>query len=392
MFNITNLLLLAIALRVGFFLFGLYQDEYMPVKYTDIDYLVFSDAANYVNSGQSPYERDTYRYTPLLAWMLVPNSWSPIWYSFGKFVFMLSDLVTGYIIMKLLLQNSMLTTRQILAYSSIWLLNPMVITISTRGSSESVLTVMIMLAFYFLRASRYMLSAIFLGLSIHFKIYPVIYLPTVLYFLSNREKPLISVPLLNLLNKTNLSYLIVTMVTFLASSTLMYAIYGYEFLEHSYLYHLTRIDHRHNFSVYNVMLYYKSALESSTHSVERFAFIPQLFIAGVLLPLQFAQKDVISTAFVQTFAFVMFNKVMTSQYFIWFLIFVPHFLSRSKLTLMRGIIILVVWVVSQGAWLYYAYNLEFLGESTFDTGLFTAAIGFFLSNCWILGEFITDLQ
>ena len=45
---------------------------FFQVNFTDIDYKVFSEGATYVSQGKSPYLSPTYRYSPFLAWILVP--------------------------------------------------------------------------------------------------------------------------------------------------------------------------------------------------------------------------------------------------------------------------------------------------------------------------------
>lgn len=405
-----------IILRIIFFLFGLYQDAHMTVKYTDIDYVVFSDAAQYVYEAESPYRRETYRYTPFLAWMLIPNAMGDLSYHYGKLLFMICDILTGVLISRLLPSVTNTSTTLGLPVSnktlllSLWLLNPIVITISTRGSSESVLTFIVMIAVNSLVNEHYIESAIWLGLSIHFKIYPIIYLPSFLYYLARKDQPFSwfkSIPVLNWLNRTNLFFLTITSLSFAISGAVMYSIYGNEFLYHSYIYHLTRLDHRHNFSVYNLALYYKSAQKFLTPpmnsgimgivskisgNLEKIAFVPQLVLSAVIIPLALAQSHLLPCLFIQTLAFVTFNKVITSQYFIWFLIFLPSYLATSKLATkkhaLKGWSMLALWVISQASWLNFAYKLEFLGKSTFDSGLFYLSVFFFLTNCWMIGQFI----
>lgn len=407
----SQLLVAGLLLRAGFFLFGLYQDSHMPVKYTDIDYAVFSDAAQFVYEGRSPYARETYRYTPLLAWMLVPNAWGGLWVHFGKVLFVMCDLLTGVLIARNLpvspAQTSHWASKKVIL-TAIWVLNPMVITISTRGSSESVLTFIIMLAVDTVRRGLHIEAAFWLGLAIHFKIYPVIYLPAFMYFLTGQGRPferLKNIPVLRWLTRGNMVFCALVVLTVAGWNWIMYTIYGPEFLYHSYIYHLTRLDHRHNFSVYNISMYYRSAktvlpagkliwsiVGAVMGNMEKIAFVPQLLLSAVAIPLQFAQSNLVTCLFLQTFAFVAFNKVMTSQYFIWFLIFLPHYLAGSRLCTRkhgaRGVTMIVLWVLGQAGWLFFAYKLELLGESTFDGGLLHASVLFFLTNCWMLGQFI----
>ena len=106
----------------------------------------------------------------------------------------------------------------------------------------------------------------------------------------------------------------------------MYILYGYTFLQESYLYHVTRTDHRHNFSVYFYQLYLEGATTTTTTAstgggadivVGLLAFLPQVVL---LLAYAFrycwataTPSDLTFCVFVQTVSFVIFNKVCTVQ-------------------------------------------------------------------------------
>jgi phosphatidylinositol glycan class M len=99
--------------------------------------------------------------------------------------------------------------------------------------------------------------------------------------------------------------------------------------------------------------------------LERLAFLPQLLLSAVLIPLVLSKKDLPSTMLAQTFAFVAFNKVCTSQvcslhkyvlhtlmisqYFLWYMMFLPYYLPESTLLRSRsvGVSALVLWVLGQ---------------------------------------------
>lgn len=188
--------------------------------------------------------------------------------------------------------------------------------------------------------------------------------------------------------------------------------YSMDFVKHTYLYHFTRIDHRHNFSVYNTVLHLNSAYpdQASSFKIESLAFVPQLCLSVLAIPFYLSEKDLAGTMLAQTFAFVTFNKVCTSQvriptainldswlivrqYFLWYMVFLPFYLPNSSFWRKPrlGIAALVLWVLGQAAWLQQGFELEFMGKSTFVPGLWLAGIAFFLINCWILGVIVADI-
>ncbi|KAK5936670.1 GPI mannosyltransferase 1 [Knufia obscura] len=391
----------ALILRLVLFYYGIYQDAHSALKYTDIDYFVFTDAARAVSRGLSPYARATYRYTPLLAWILLPTSWSGkdgLWFHSGKALFAVSDIVAGWLIYRLLQKQGM-EKANALKYASVWLLNPMVANISTRGSSEGLLCVLVMATLYAFETRRINLAGALLGLSVHFKIYPFIY--GVSMFWALKSKPA-SAPnftdfgsITTLINKGRIQLVASSLAVFTALNLLMYSRYGQPFLEHTFLYHFTRTDHRHNFSLYNALLYFSSADASAQPSIlsaERLAFLPQLSLSCILLSLlPSTSYSLATTMLAQTLAFVTFNKVCTSQYFLWYLIFLPLYLPHSSL-MQNGKLsayALSAWVAGQAAWLGFGFQLEFLGRSAW-LGLWASSALFFLINCWLLGIVVQD--
>ncbi|KAL4919060.1 GPI mannosyltransferase 1 [Aspergillus aurantiobrunneus] len=419
----------AIGLRVILLFYGAWQDAHSAVKYTDIDYMVFTDASRYVSRGDSPYARDTYRYTPLLAWMLLPTTLAiPGFFSFGKALFALSDVVAGWLVAKSLVLTHGMSPERALKYASFWLLNPMVANISTRGSSEGLLGVLVIALLWAVLNRRIYLAGILLGLGVHFKIYPFIYGVSTLWWLDEtpgisegrepepksirsrdelKPKPATTTPVgiasqvLNYVTPCRIRLILTSLFTFATLNAAMYLRYGTPFLQHTYLHHLTRIDHRHNFSPYSTLLYLTAAAcgtgpnghGNPTGSFESLAFIPQLLLSVVLIPLVLGKKDLPGTMLAQTFAFVTFNKVCTSQYFLWYLIFLPFYLPTSSLLQYPrlGASVAALWVVGQALWLQQGYLLEFLGLSSFVPGLFLSSLGFFAVNVWILGIIVGDV-
>ncbi|EOA81529.1 GPI mannosyltransferase 1 [Exserohilum turcicum] len=402
----------SIIFRAVFLMYGLWQDANSPMKYTDIDYYVFTDAARYISRSQPPYARDTYRYTPLLAWLIYPTVWTgKFWFSSGKVLFAIGDVATGWMMFRILKEHKKMTDERALKFASIWLLNPMVATISTRGSSEGLLGVFVTALLWAVLAKQIPLAGFLLGFAVHFKIYPIIYAVSIVLFLdetqfntageANSQSQSLIGQIKAFLNPSRLMLAFYSLLTFASLNLLMYSIYGWPFLEHSYLYHLIRSDHRHNFSPYSTILYLSSSPKpSGLHSappsfgLERLAFLPQLLLSAVFIPLALSKKDLPDTMLAQTFAFVTFNKVCTSQYFLWYMMFLPYYLPQSTLLQSPsiGVFALLSWIAGQAAWLFQGFQLEFNGNSTFVPALWIATILFFIINVGILSVIINDTK
>ncbi|KAF8077581.1 glycosyltransferase family 50 protein [Lyophyllum atratum] len=457
--SFRTVLLISIGIRVALILYSEWHDRHSVVKYTDIDYRVFSDAARFllrpgpgdINHAQGPlnrllaayngqldlgdpYTRETYRYTPLLALLLAPNVW--LHPSFGKYVFAACDIINGILIYRLLISDILPSLPKVkkakhgpssddsasakawatkqehealaTLYSSIHLLNPLVFSISTRGSSESVLALFVLLTLYAALKGRWDAAAVVLGLSTHWKIYPVIYGVACLGVIGSTEVKETTgrggwrAYLRSLVNWKTARFGLLSAGTFFLLSGGCYLIWGYPFLYESYLYHVHRLDHRHNFSPYFYLTYltYPSrippehapplSLWSSIVRSPLVSFGPQMGLAlGTGLLFGRRKQDLVFALFVQTVVFVLFNKVCTSQYFLWYLTFLPLLLPRLATSRRRALAYAGVWIGTQALWLSEAYKLEFLGRNVFF-GLWMRGLVYVLGNVWVLGGIMGD--
>jgi phosphatidylinositol glycan class M len=349
------------------------------VAYTDIDYHVFSDAADHVKDGGSPYSRHTYRYTPFLALLLarLPHPQA------GRFLFCIADTLCGFMISKLrqkqrtsFSSSSHQQQPHQMADALWWLYNPLSINICTRGSAESLMVLLpVLITVWIVTQWRHssisaVAAGVSHGLAIHTKLYPIIYsLSFALCFLPRSEKKSHNTPpkttflvdcLRQLLQGPLVwTFALVTIATFSGLTYASYVLYGSKALQDSLFYHFSRVDHRHNYSMHWYGIYLAQAANQSLLSW--IYFVPQVVLLA-LVSLTFAGKQKVMLAlFLETLIFVSCNKVITAQYFTWYLCLLPLCSSQinwSHKDLQNG---LVLWLCSTGCWLFTAYRLEIVG-------------------------------
>lgn len=125
-----------------------------------------------VLQGQSPYNRSTFRYTPLLALILTPNVLLNA--HFGKLLFVGCDLLSALLLFRLLVLRGASRSSACVC-CGLWLFNPLPVGVSTRGNAESLLAVLVLSTLLCLERRRRTSAALLFGLSVHTKIYPVTY-------------------------------------------------------------------------------------------------------------------------------------------------------------------------------------------------------------------------
>lgn len=393
---------IGLVIRMALIMYSTYHDKYYDVPYTDIDYKVFTDAAKHVYDGNSPYKRHTYRYSPIIAFMLLPTV--VIGKQAGKILFAMFDIFVA-IALKKLVECQLGPTKKasrIATYCSLfWLYNPMSIAISTRGNADSIPCFFVILSIYFLQTDvvkslfKYALSGFFLGVAIHLRLYPLAFSYPMYYSLGlyriNRNTRLGAgiISLIPNLKQIILMASCILTLTFLSS--VMYSLYGYEFLFETYIYHFFRKDTRHNFSI----LFYYSYLTMDHLSFDVVKTILLIFkvILIFIVSLTFGTKSetLPFALFCQPFILVTYNSVMTSQYFIWFLSLLPLVVHSFKMKPAKALRLFILWLSAQGGWLFYAYLLEFKNREVFLL-IWLKSVIFFCANIFILVQLIKSYR
>lgn len=108
--------------------------------------------------------------------------------SAGKLLFIIFDLICGYLILKINKLDTQSNQSSNLAALAIWFYNPITVAIASRGNAESVMAALVLSFIYFIKRQNYVLAGLFYALAVHFKIYPITYALVILfYFISLRD-------------------------------------------------------------------------------------------------------------------------------------------------------------------------------------------------------------
>lgn len=437
----------SIIIRLVLIAYGEIQDQVSEVPYTDVDYRVVTDGAQHIYNGRSPFNRHTYRYTPLLAIFLLPNIY--LHRCFGKILFAAFDLVIAVIIKliivdeynllvfnqsnsiedakkkffngtstaktKIRLSNSKKETSSKWFSSSdrlkfermgnfsayVWLYNPLTMVIATRGNGDAITCALVLMSIFYLlkiqessqkekeNEKNVIMCGLFHGLAVHFRLYPIYFSLAYYMYLSDMKNNINGISsIIKCFLKPNRKQvlLIVSVLKVLIFTTgIFYLLYNYQFLYESTIYHFVRRDTRHNFSLYFYLQYLNSATLKINIFEKLLTMTPQIVLI-ILISFHFCRtRQTIQFAlFLISFIMVTYNPVITSQYFVWFLSLLPLTINNLRsLTVKQVIILPSLWFLGQGMWLLCAYFLEFKGINSFDF-IWLSSVIFFIINIIIV--------
>lgn len=428
-FNIH--LVIGTVIRLFLINYGEIQDQMAAVPYTDIDYRVVTDGAGHVLAGRSPFKRHTFRYTPILAYMLIPNHL--LHNCFGKVLFSLFDVLIAVLIKWIVCEeflyssnfvDNLLTTAeklnknffrrkreakmnvlpvkfvQIAEWSAfLWLYNPFAMVIATRGNGDAISCALVLASIHFLfkRKSdynQYFVAGLFLGAAMHFRLYPIGFSLAMFLCLATSNLPIADVKGFVAgvvdFNRKQISLVLGAVSSFGSLTGLMTAFYGFDYLYEAILFHLIRRDTRHNFSLY-FYLQYLGMEYAATWAEKVLTILPQI-VTVLVISCRFGpnRQTLPFALFCIAFVMVTYNSVVTSQYFIWFLSLIPVCAKNlQSLGIKRAIFLPIIWALAQGGWLLPAYLLEYKGWNTFDF-IFLQGSVFFVSNIIILYTLIAS--
>ncbi|KAJ1459867.1 PIG-M-domain-containing protein [Pelagophyceae sp. CCMP2097] len=370
---------------VGMFVDGLGKS----IDYTDVDYLVLHDAAALVARGASPYGRTTYRYTPVFAYLLLPDVLLGTTF-IARLLFSAFDVALGVAIFSLLRRRGLAIAKahQYALYG--WMLNPLAVNICTRGSLDAVVAGLVAGALLLaLRAADgasplrdSLACGAVLGLGAHVKIYPAMHVLAVLVFFVHRRAW-----------RKAAACLSGSAISFVVCTAACCWIYGGEYVEHAVVYHVTRRDHRHNFSAYWFPMYLAGGLDGVYGGVSGnlgLALVPLFLTAFTLVAATIfvAPLDLPLAVFAQTLLFVAGNKVCTAQYFVWWapfalVVVAPAWPTATRETKQRLVGAALRWLTALALWLFLASLLEFRGINVLAP-LWAATLVFYAANLHVL--------
>jgi phosphatidylinositol glycan class M len=213
---------------------------------------------------------------------------------------------------------------------------------------------------------------------VHFKIYPIVFAPSIIIFLAGKNWLHI--------NWNQIKFTLISAGVFAALSYGTYYLYGYEGIFESLLYHFVRKDHRHNFSLYFYHIYLNFTSPASLVT-SLISFVPQMLLI-VIASFKFAKIDLPFTWFILTMIFVTFNKVVTAQYFLWYISMLPLIVPRLSLSRTRICFLIGAWFASELHWNFWSGYFEVGGNHGFYM-LWISTIIFFFTNISIIVQIIS---